>query len=363
MKCKTRHITNSGKAAEMIDRITEKAFEKRIPLNIHYELTSECNMNCIHCYVVKSEKKKELEYEEVKDLLDQLAEAGGLYLDLTGGEVLTRKDFFEIAEYARKKQFILTILTSGTLITESVADRIVELYPLNVEMSLYGATPKVHDSITRVPGSFEKVLRAVELLKERNVAIVLKTLLMKPNFRELEELFYLGNKLGVHDHVFDMHVTPMEDGSFEPLKYQLDEESLYQFIDGDIPGKAEFPGERPYEEVLTTEICSPATIGVAVSSFGDIYPCPALYMPMGNIREKSFKEIWYSDSPVLSEVLSTKCFLDLPECKNCSLVPQCTRCHGLAHLFTGDMKGIDQSACTHAKIMKEITETAKRKGG
>ena len=363
MECKTKRITNSDKPEKIMDRISEKAFEKRIPLNIHYELTSKCNLNCIHCYVVKSEKKKELEYEEVKDLLDQLAEAGALYLDLTGGEVLTRKDFFKIARYARKRHFVLKILTGGTLITESVADRIAELYPLTIEISLYGATPKVHDSITRVPGSFEKTLKGIELLKQRKVAVVLKTMLMKPNYSELEKVFHLGEKLDVHDHVFDVHISPMEDGSFEPLKYQLDEESLYQYLKGEIPEKTEFPEERSFEEVLKTEICFPATIGCAVSSSGDIYPCPALYMPMGNIREKSFREIWYSDSPVLSEVLSTKSFLDLPECKSCSLVTQCRRCHGLAHLFTGDLKGIDKSACIDAKIIKELNETAKRKEG
>lgn len=361
MRCQAKQIIDFEKSEKIMERITEKAFEKRIPLNIHYELTSQCNMNCIHCYVVKREENEELEYEEVKDLLDQLAEAGGLYLDLTGGEVLTRKDFFKIAEHARKKHFVLTILTNGTLITKSVADRIAGLYPLTVEISLYGATSEVHDSITRVPGSFKKTLEGIELLKQNKVAVVLKTMLMKPNYSELEKICHLGKKLGVHDHTFDVHISPMENGSFEPLKYQLDEESLYQYFKGDIPEETEFSEERPVEEVLQTEICSPATIGCAVSSCGDIYPCPVLYTPLGNIREKSFKEIWYSDSPVLSEVLSTKNFLDLPECKGCSLVTQCRRCHGQAHLFTGNLKGIDKAACIEAKIVQELSETLKEK--
>ena len=59
--------------------------------------------------------------------------------------------------------------------------------------------------------------------------------------------------------------------------------------------------------------------------------------------------------------LLSKNFLDLPECKSCSLVTQCRRCHGQAYLFTGDLKGIDKAACIKAKIVQELSETVREK--
>ena len=85
------------------DSILEKAAKKTIPLFALWELTYECNLRCRHCYVIKEPRKEELSCSEIKSVIDQLASLGCLYIVFTGGEVLTRLDFFEIAKYARKK--------------------------------------------------------------------------------------------------------------------------------------------------------------------------------------------------------------------------------------------------------------------
>ena len=149
-------------AKERISLLQKKAVDRYIPINAHLELTNNCNLKCVHCYVVKEKTRSELNYSEIINLLDQLADAGCLWLALTGGEVLTRDDFFDIAFYAKKKNFALRIMTNGTLIDESAADSIAELAPVAVDMSLYSATKDTHDTITQTKGSFEKTLRAIE---------------------------------------------------------------------------------------------------------------------------------------------------------------------------------------------------------
>lgn len=347
-------------AKEHLEILGRKAYEKCIPLNIHLELTNHCNLRCIHCYVVE-EKRKELTYKEITRLLDQLADEGSLYLTLTGGEILTRGDFFEIAHYAKKKHFAMRLFTNGTLITEDIADKIAEISPLTVEISIYSANPEIHDSITGVGGSFQKSINTIELLKKRGITIILKTVLMKQNIAGLKEVFKFGKGLNIEDHQFDVEICPKNDGSEEPLKYQLDGNELLNYFSGDIPQKWEFIEDVPWEQAVKKATCAPATIGCAISSYGDVYPCSILKLPLGNIREKSFKEIWYSNSPQLRKVRSIKSYADLPECSNCPIVWHCRRCHGKALSFMDNFESKYELACKIAAIMKEVNGRTKNK--
>ena len=137
-------------------------------------------LRCIHCYVVKDDRP-ELETSKIKDILKQLAASGTLYLTLSGGEILTRRDFFEIAENARKLHFALRLLTNGTLIDVEVADRIAALNPESVQVSIYGVQPEVHDGITTVSGSLARAIKAAKMLRERKVKLRIGNVLMKQN--------------------------------------------------------------------------------------------------------------------------------------------------------------------------------------
>ena len=106
----------------------------------------------------------ELTTAECLHVVDQLADLGVFNLALSGGEILVRRDLFEIAEYARSKRFLLRLFTNGTLIKPANADRIAALHPFAVEISVYGADAATHDAITQCPGSFAATLRALHLL-------------------------------------------------------------------------------------------------------------------------------------------------------------------------------------------------------
>jgi radical SAM protein with 4Fe4S-binding SPASM domain len=352
-------------SAEMrLENIDIKAEEKCIPIHIHLELTYRCNLRCVHCYSVEDKKREELSYEEIVSLLDQLAEAGGFFLTLTGGDVFTRDDFFDIAFYAKKRHFAIRIFTNGTLIDKSAADRLAELNPLSVEFSLYGTNSDVHDGITTVKGSFEKLRRTIDLLKKRNITIFLKTVVMKPNLKECEGLLRLAKELGAYSR-FDFEVTPRNDGSIEPLKYRLDEEEIFKFVSGDIPHRWEYVKIPPHAEAVKRQTCTPAKNGCAISAYGDIYPCALLLLPLGNVREKPFAEIWDSDSQALSDVRSIRTFSDLKGCSDCKDLWLCHRCHGLAYLESGDLRARYKLGCDTTKILKMVNEQARDrlKGG
>ena len=120
-------------------------------------------------------RKRELSTKEYFDVLDQLSETGCLWLCLSGGEIFARSDFFDIYEHAKKRGFIITLFTNGMLINERIADRLAELRPFSIEITLYGRTKETYEELTRVPGSWAKCMRGIDLLLERKLPLKLKT--------------------------------------------------------------------------------------------------------------------------------------------------------------------------------------------
>lgn len=352
--------------------------EKNIPFTVNFELTHRCNLRCIHCYLPKrprvsteekgmtgnsTEKKslvppatpcsslippeisEELTTEEVKNILDQLAEAGSLWLVFTGGEIFLREDFFEIAEYARKKKFCLTLFTNGTLLDLDKIKRLSILALYSVQISLYGASSETHDYITRVKGSFAKTIQAVKWLKKENIKVVLKTVLMKKNFAEYQEIIHLNKKLGTLWQM-DPWITPKNDRGKGPLQLRINRGNLQKILmDEDYFPKEKF---EPQEEKRF--LCSAGKNLVAISPYGEVYPCLMWLVKVGNLREKKFSEIW-QESVLLNYLRDIK-FENLKICKTCSLVPFCVRCPGLADLEDSDYLGPSGIACRTAEIIK-----------
>src|SRR4029077_17959782 len=154
---------------------------------------------------------------------------------LSGGEVMVRPDFFDIAEHARGRGFAYRVFTNGIGLTEAKVERLAALEPLTVELSIFSAGPEVHDAITRVPGSFRRLMAAIERLKRHGLRVYLKTVAMKPNLAGLGKLDKLGKDLGVFTHTYSCEVSPRIDGTVPrdghiPQEYQLDEEELFQYF-------------------------------------------------------------------------------------------------------------------------------------
>ena len=130
--------------SDPIDHVYERAEREHRPLTVVVELTHACNVDCEHCYLdlVPDSKIGAMSTAEWKRVLGEIKASGGLFLTMTGGEVLVRKDFFELAEHARSLGFALTIFTNGTLIDEAKAERIAALRPFSVESACSAASPR-----------------------------------------------------------------------------------------------------------------------------------------------------------------------------------------------------------------------------
>ncbi|MBI4124812.1 MAG: radical SAM protein [Deltaproteobacteria bacterium] len=207
--------------SRFISNVDSTYEKKRLPLSCQLEITFKCNVNCNMCYCKDLHEPNELSTGEIKDLLDVMAEAGTLWLTLTGGDIFMRKDFNEIYLYAVRKGFIITLFTNGVLIDEKRADLLAEYPPYKIEVSLYGATQETYEAVTRTKGSFKRCLEGVNLLKERGLNVRLKSPITKTNHHEYWKIKDLAEKITGNYFRFDPMINPKLDYSQKVLEERI----------------------------------------------------------------------------------------------------------------------------------------------
>jgi len=144
-----------------------------------FEVTKRCAQRCVHCYIDDFSGKGELNTEEAKKVIRELDELNCLELTFTGGEVFMRKDFMELLRYARELHFNIIIYTEANLIDEEIADQLKAIAPWKLEVTLLGPDAELHDRLVQKKGAFERTLRGIKLLLERNIRVTGKTILIQ----------------------------------------------------------------------------------------------------------------------------------------------------------------------------------------
>jgi len=332
---------------------------RHIPVNFIYETTYRCNLKCVHCYNVPDFMgENELSTEEAGDALSQLADAGCLQISFSGGEFLTRKDWFELLKKARALNFAINILTNGLLMDEETIEKFVEIQPWQVSFSIYGGTDETHDAVTGKKGSLRKTIDVVKAVRDRGIKTQIKCLIMSLNAKEYRKIKALADSLDVK-YILDSLVMPQQDGCPEPTKYRVPPDVLKEILsDQELDqsavhfGTMENVSNRSFH--LDTIMCKAGINYGHLDPYGNIFPCPLYPVKAGNLREKPFKEIWES-SPVLQKIRQIR-MKDVKECNTCDMISHCFRCPGLAHLEKGDAFGPSDYCCEVARIKKEIDD-------
>ena len=328
----------------LVQEMSAKALRLGIPLSVQLDLTYRCNERCIHCYL-DHDDHGEMTTQEITSLLDQLAEAGVFFLTMSGGEILLRKDFFDILEYARALLFCVKLKTNAILIRERQAERIRSLGVDSIQISIYSHRPEIHDAITKVPGSLKRSVDAIRFLKAQGLKVVIANVLMLQNIHDYPGVRALAADLGVA-FTIDPTITPRMDGDRSILSLNINQASLRQvFRDEALVGDVEEFCASPKQaddDDLDSLPCSAGHTACYVSPYGDVYPCVQFPLPSGNVRRTPFLDIW-RHSGQLNEVRSIRT-RDLPSCSRCVHVVGCTRCPGLAYM-EGNMRGPSSQDC------------------
>jgi radical SAM protein with 4Fe4S-binding SPASM domain len=326
----------------LMQQVWDRALEHRVPLSVQFDLTYRCNERCVHCYL-DHDDHGELTTAEVKHVLDQLAAEGTLFLIFSGGELLLRKDFFELVAYARELGFDVKLKTNAILMGEREADRIRDLGVRQVQISIYSHRPEVHDAITKVPGSLVKSLAAIRFLRARGLQVLIANVLMRQNEGDYPHVRALAAELGV-ECTIDPTITPKMDGDTSILSLRISAPQLLRvYMDKSLlPDPATEPPPPTDEEMLDARPCSAGHTACYISPYGDVFPCVQFPLPTGNLRQQSFTSVWHH-SPEMEGVREIR-MRDLPTCSTCSFMTTCTRCPGLAYM-EGNMKGPSSADC------------------
>ena len=338
-------------------RLVEKAFSDAIPLSAQFELTFRCNHLCTFCYNAP-EGRREMTTPEIFEALRKISDFGVLYLTLTGGEALCHKDFFKISAEARRLGMALRIYSNGYLLADkAMTKKVVDLKPMEIEISIHGANPATHDALTRIRGSFEKTMQGLRNLKEEGMKVQLKCPITKLNQNELFQIRDLADELGFF-MTFDAVITPKDDGNLDPLALRPDETFLQKYWGewylelhhGKLP-----PRTNHCASDGATANCGTGRSGFTIDPYGNILPCVAFRRAVANILEiNSLNDIW-GTSPVLNEVRDLA--VGAREKLNGLEGGQYFQfCLGVAEKQVGDPLGIYPQAEINAKAVKRSYE-------
>ncbi len=353
----------------MIEQRSYKDFTKGLqekvkglyPMSAQIELTYSCNLRCIHCYCLNSQGGNELDTAAWKDIIDRIHAAGAMWLTITGGEPLLRKDFLDIYMHAKKKGFLISIFTNGLLLDDAIIARFVECPPFSIEITLNGITKATYENISQVEDSFEPLIRNVDKVIAAKLPLVLKAIGLKENKHEIHEIkAYVTERLGKGKFKFDSFIVPGLDGDKTPLLHRLSIDEIVEIEERDpdmqVQREEEFAKHKPH--------CRGPEYKYNCNSwFNQFYITPSGMLRFCHISDKystdltktSFEDGFYGVFPSILEERRDS----ISKCAVCELKEFCHHCPARAYLETGSEDEVVPYYCELAKMKKARTEKFK----
>ncbi len=324
----------------------ETASEKFIPLIVSWNLTRKCNLKCSHCYInaTTSELKGELNTEESKQLIDQIAEVSRPLLILSGGEPLLRNDVYELIRYGTEKGLRMGLGSNGGLIDSKAARKLKEAGIKTVSISLDSPIPEQHDEFRGVAGSWQKAINAIKALRENDVLVQVNTTLTQQNYNQIDDIMSLSEQIGVENfHLFFL-VPTGRGAKIADISPAMYEDMIKNTFAKTAKHKLNVrPSCAPQFMRIAKDMgldmrqwirgCIAGMYYCRIYPNGDITPCPYLPVKLGNIRENTFKEIWFN-SPIFEALRNPNSLKG--KCGACDYKTLCGGCRARAYGLSSD---------------------------
>jgi AdoMet-dependent heme synthase len=308
--------------------------------SVSWNLTQRCNLQCAHCYMsafAGADTGRELSTAECRRVIDEIAAANpNVFLILTGGEPLLRKDLFDIAARSADRGFTVVLGTNGVLLREPQARQMRQSGIQGASISLDSTDPHKHDAFRHLPGAWRGAVRATETLRAEGLDFSIHTSITSWNVDEIPAMIDLASELGakVLNFFFLVRtgrgegITDITPEQYEQiLTYLARIQGLGDSGDGGSGGRTsafdrpEDPWTVPagrlggliirakcapfFRRILyTLDAKSPLLQNYAHGSCpagkaycrimpeGEVTPCPYMPLAAGNLRERSFVDIW-----------------------------------------------------------------------
>lgn len=367
--------TNEKVSENTQDFFLEEIQGRPLISGMQFELSSRCNERCIHCYIPDDKKNHgfDMPLEKVKHILDEFADMGGIHVTLSGGEAFLHKNLIEIAQYCRKKDLMISILSNLISLKEEHISALKDLNLSIIQVSLYSMDPSVHDYITTVKGSFVKTKWAIEQLVNADIPVQISCPIMKANRHGYGAVLDYARSLKIKaqtDYIMMARSDLDTDNLANRLSLKETEELLRDILDHDVAYREDTLAQKSesseiaedIERHLKQPVCGVGYDNCCITANGDVYPCAGWQdYVLGNVYRQSLKDIWENNAKVKELRKITQA--SFPQCIACDARDFCARC--LVRNYNesgGDMFAINHHFCDVAHLNKRLVEEYKSKG-
>ena len=298
--------------------------------SVSWNLTQRCNLECAHCYMsafAGADTRGELTTAECRRVMDEIAQINpNVFLILTGGEPLLRRDIWDLAAYAAERRFTTVLGTNGVLLREREARLMRANGVLGASISLDSTDRVKHDTFRRLPGAWEGAVRAARVLSDAGLDFSLHMSVTDWNVGEVPAMIDLAKELGAKVLNFFFLVrtgrgkdlTDIDAAAYEEILTYL---ARVQAVGHAPTEKFEDPWSTPVgrtDGLLIRAKCAPHFRRILwelnpsspllqnyahgscpagkyycrITPEGDVTPCPYMPVSAGNLRAASFAELW-----------------------------------------------------------------------
>jgi radical SAM protein with 4Fe4S-binding SPASM domain len=343
---------------------------EKIPFVVMLELTYNCNEKCIHCFnpgAARNDEEKatrtnreEIDINDYERLLNDLQKLGVVKIIITGGDPFVKKDIWKLISLIYERDFALDIYTNGLALVEK-SEKLAKFYPRSVGLSVYSAIESIHDGITRVPGSLKKTLSVANDFMNLGIPIYFKCPIMNNNATTYYTVTELAKQYGAIPQ-FDVSLTDAVDGDNSISKsLQVNGEMLEVILrDPHIAlyiGK-EAPNYGKIERNFSNAFCGAGTSLMNITPEGDITPCNSFPTQFGNLKNKSFLDVW--DNSKSLEEWQNISIKDYDECGTHERCGYCNRCPGQSFIEHGTPLKASTANCNVATLRMNLANKLKQ---
>jgi len=354
----------------------------KTPESVDIAITGKCNLSCKYCfYADEMTALNDLPTETWLNFFEELRDAGVMRVCLSGGELFTRNDLWELIDGIIKNKMRFSILTNGTLINDKAASKLKKVRQRldSIQVSIDGSSSGTHDKI-RGKGSFKKMMEGVDNLKRNNLPFTVRSTINKLNVNDLKGILnLLYNDLNLksfgineafprgagHCNHSSLDMTPDERHHSFKIMQEFDKEHpgvakgvqsgpliIADLIDKIDKARNSGTFDAPYKTGHLTG-CNIMWNKMSVLHDGTYVPCHQMsHIKLGKIGRDAFKNIWRNSSGLKLLRERHKIPLEsISNCKKCDYKGYCTGgCPGIAYAITGEVNTINPRDCYRAHI-------------
>lgn len=326
------------------------------PPFLQWEVTSECNHNCIHCYNYwRKDSEKNHDIGDHLSIAKKIVERHPVSVVITGGEPLLVFDSIKSSLKLLKENGIsLSINTNAVLVTDEIAEFLSEM-DVSALVSLPCSVPSICDEITNIPGSLDRIAKGIKILLKHNIKVTVNMVVSKKNVKYIYDTAkYSKEVLGI-SRFFASRVSKPINSDKEFIKELLSKEEvifIYEELiriskelklttDSSTPMPACLAmNEEIFNRFAYSRNCSAGKTSYGLDCLGNIKACPRDIEIYGNILTDDFSEVWSKMAEWREGKFVPK------ECKTCNVKNLCNGgCRLDAFPITGRRDSLDPLVC------------------